>query len=500
MKREAQILQFLGLTICFSLIINCNAFAIGVASSKIFVNANKIFPCKTFSQGYTKIENSLRGSDALYAKTNSSNIRVYLSTTYASCPDRILVYAEGVGSASLSIYRIGYYRGLGARLIAIKSLPNSLTNKSADIVTSHSGADGSASLTITANFPQVATLNIDNNWVPGMYAIKISTKKYAGISYLAVGNYAGSEKAIMVSATNTFQAYNRYGGHSTYYKESYVIDYNRPLSLNANANFKKSESRILYLLEENGIDTAVTTDEAFRDSSNVFRNHKIVILPTHSEYWSQGEMDQVTRASTNHLAILNFGANEGWWRIRFDPNRQFSSYKLATRDPIKGGLATVDFFEAGRTTTPLFGTSYGCVRAKGIPIAQLNNWLVIGTTWNRSASLRGEISFNLPAIFLSQNSEIDVTKIDAPPDTQYLARGELTQCQGGTSKYGPVTLWAISYRPSSPDHGMTFNAGTEGWGFALNEYDSLNPTLKADSQNVEIMTMAAINLALFVTK
>jgi hypothetical protein len=202
------------------------------------------------------------------------------------------------------------------------------------------------------------------------------------------------------------------------------------------------------------------------------------------------------RASTNHLAVLNFGANEGWWRIRFDSSYQFSSYKFAARDPIKGMQATINYLDAGITTTSLFGTSYGCVRSKGIPVTQVNNWLVKGTSWNNVAVNRGSTFFNLPALFLSQKSEIDSTKKNAPADTQYLAKGDLTDCQGGTSKYGPVKLWAISYRPASRNHGMTFNAGTEGWGFSLNDFNSSDLSLKVDSHNVEIMTMTVINRAL----
>jgi hypothetical protein len=207
-------------------------------------------------------------------------------------------------------------------------------------------------------------------------------------------------------------------------------------------------------------------------------------------------MDQIMAATANHLAVLNYGANEGWWRIRFEPNRQFSSYKFANRDPMKGELATVDYLDAGKTTTPIFGTSYGCVRARGVPIVQVNTWLVAGTSWNQAAQLNGGSSFKLPAIFLSQNAEIDVTKAAAPLDTQYLAQGELSNCQGGTSIYGPVTRWAISYRPNSPDHGMTFNAGTEGWGFSLNNFSSTDPSLISDSQDVAIMTMNVVDRAL----
>jgi hypothetical protein len=500
MKSTVKILGYFGLTLCLSISMSVGVFAVGVSkgiNTKVTKRSNT---CFTFQQGYTRIENALKGSKELYARTNSSHTQVYLSTTYASCPDDVVVYAKGNGSATLSIYRMGYYQGLGARFISTKNLQVSLTSKSNDILTSHPGADGTASETVMANFPRVDILHIDSSWVPGMYAIKVSTEKYAGIAYLAVSGRGGDEKAILVSATNTFQAYNRYGGHSAYYKESFIIDYRRPVPVNANANFAKSESRLLYLLERNGIDTSVTTDEAFKNNPNVFVKHKIIILPTHSEYWSQGEMDQIMSASINHLAVLNFGANEGWWRIRFDSSHQFSSYKFAVRDPIRGPQATVNYLDSGVTTTPLLGTSYGCVRAKGIPVAQVNNWLVEGTSWNNDAVIQGSTFFNLPAIFLSQNSEIDSTKADAPKDTQYLAEGPLIDCQGGTSKYGPVKFWAISYRPTSPNHGMTFNAGTEGWGFSLDDFNSSNLSLKTDSQNVEIMTMTVIDRALRETK
>jgi hypothetical protein len=494
MKSKMKIFGFLGMTFC--LLISSRAGVAVAGVSKSVHTTRKSDVCSNFPRGYTKIENALQGSKELYAGTNSSNIEVYLSRTHASCPDDVAVYAKGNGQATVSIYRVGYYQGLGARLISKKILNVALTSKSKNIFMSHPGADGTKSVSVTANFPQVDTLHIDRSWVPGMYAIKISSKKNAGIAFLAVNQRYGDEPAILVSATNTFQAYNRFEGHSAYYNESFVLDYRRPLPIHANANFEKSESRLLYLLEKNGIDTSVTTDEAFRNNSKVFAKHKVVILPTHSEYWSQGEMDQMLRASTNHLAVLNFGANEGWWRIRFDSSYQFSSYKFAARDPIKGMQATINYLDAGITTTSLFGTSYGCVRSKGIPVTQVNNWLVKGTSWNNVAVNRGSTFFNLPALFLSQKSEIDSTKKNAPADTQYLAKGDLTDCQGGTSKYGPVKLWAISYRPASRNHGMTFNAGTEGWGFSLNDFNSSDLSLKVDSHNVEIMTMTVINRAL----
>jgi hypothetical protein len=458
------------------------------ASSSKVSHSSSSSPCKTYGAGYIATENKLKGDATLYSRiTHSSNptVNLYLSSTYGECGNTIKVYGAGKGNVSLSIYRLGYYSGLGSKLVLKDTaLPKALASGSS-IATQHDSADGIKSFTYTAKYNQVYSFTIPPTWTPGEYAVKLSTPKESNLAYLSIANPNGTEPVVYVSSSNTFQAYNYWGGGNAYKDESFVLDYNRPININAIMGFKNIEWPTLYTLEKNGIDTAIITDETFRDKANPLANHKVIVFGTHSEYWSQKEMDQVKSASLKGQSVINFGANEGNWAIRFEGSRQFASYKILIRDT--SFPPTASYHQLNETTLSLFGTTYGCRRGLGIPAIDSSSWILTNTSW-ASASTN---TVNLPDLFLGGAAEIDTAQSGAPEDTQYLTSVPII-CAGGTLN----TQWSIAYRPASSQHGMTFSTGTEGWGLTLEGIFSSNIEDKNNGNNIAIMTMTVINKAL----
>jgi hypothetical protein len=498
MKKFLNIILPISLSIFILYLNTQSSFASQKPSSSPTASTN----CQIYDENYVAAENLKKGTPTIYKGYPShSPISIYLSSTYGQCGDTIKVYgADNNILAShkkepptISIYRLGYYNGAGARLTFADKIKTPLTPGSFKS-TLYQSKTGISRATYTAKYNQVYSFTIPSTWTPGEYAIKLSSGNTATIAYLAIGN-PGEEPILFVSATNTFQAYNTWGGASAYKNESYVIDYNRPIDGSARLGFRESEYPLIYLLEKEGYSTAIITDETFRQYPHILANHKVIIFGTHSEYWSQSEMDQVKAANASGAAVINFGGNEAYWRIRFEANRQYSIYKKKALDPnvIEPSIA---FTTLQESSAKIFGTGYGCKRVEGNPVIPATSWLLKSTPLLASAIKNNNTTISLPPVFLGNLSEIDAVQKDieasnVPQDTQYLSPTTI-KCIGGSH----ATTWSIAYRPVSPTHGMVFNASTMGWGLSLKDIFSNNPTKRSKAENVSIMTFNVISKAL----
>jgi hypothetical protein len=183
-------------------------------------------------------------------------------------------------------------------------------------------------------------------------------------------------------STNTYQAYNEWGGCSFYTSafigdRAQVISFNRPTP----PDFLEYEYYFVLWLEklaasENlNIDYATNFD-VFRDPQFATK-YKLFISGSHNEYWSKEEFDAVYRRVFELGGnTLFLGANTAYWQVRYADvdrvdqsvnfGRQLICYK-STDDPIRyctdqnnAILLVTERFrdEARRPETMLMGVAY----------------------------------------------------------------------------------------------------------------------------------------------
>ncbi|MDP4251952.1 MAG: Ig-like domain-containing protein, partial [Bacteroidota bacterium] len=250
----------------------------------------------------------------------------------------------------IKIYRLGYYQGNGARLVA--DLGTAFTG----VAQNACGYDNTSGLTDCGNWTINASWAVPSTAVSGIYIAKLtrSAAGGGGSSHIAfiVRDDASTSALFFKTSDATWQAYNGYGGNSLYVGPGLAnnhgskVSYNRPFITRDGGGgggvmedwLFNSEYPMIRFLERNGYDISYTTDVDVVRSGNLLLNHKVFMSVGHDEYWSKEERNSVeaARAAGKHLAF--FSGNEVYWKTRWEnstdgtntPNRTMVCYKEGT--------------------------------------------------------------------------------------------------------------------------------------------------------------------------
>jgi hypothetical protein len=222
----------------------------------------------------------------------------------------------------LDIYRLGYYQGNGARLVATVSPFARLPQTQPACLT-----DSTTGLFDCGNWAVSASWTVPVNAASGIYFANVVRSDTGGASHIVfiVRNDSGRSALLFQASDTTWQAYNDYGGNS-FYKgnpagRAYKLSYNRPFTTRAVQSATwvfNAEYPMVRWLEANGFDVTYTTATDTDRNGALIPNHKVWMSNGHDEYWSAGERANVeaARAAGVHLAF--FSGNAGFWKTRWE--------------------------------------------------------------------------------------------------------------------------------------------------------------------------------------
>lgn len=294
-----------------------------------------------------RAENALPGTTAWLApEAPGSTIEGYASEVGAQAGDTVHLHVSTQPAARyrVLVYRLGWYGGRGARLLAC--LPDCGGDESGQPrpVPPPEPATGE----VRAGWPVTDTFTIPDTWVSGYYAIQLqlTSGPQQGGAYLVpliVRAPPGGHAPILVQVpVNTWQAYNSWGGKSLYNFSStgnvpaVKVSFDRPYATHGThiQQLGDWELPLVRFLEREGYAVDYQTDvDTDRDPSSLLQ-HRLVIAAGHGEYWTKGERDafEAARDSGTNLAFL--GANIGYWQVRYeDGGRTLVGYK-SLADPV----------------------------------------------------------------------------------------------------------------------------------------------------------------------
>ncbi|HEY7071829.1 MAG TPA: DUF4082 domain-containing protein [Acidimicrobiales bacterium] len=221
----------------------------------------------------------------------------------------------------IRIFRMGWYQGLGARLIATinpsVSLPQSQPAPATDAAT---------------GLVDAGTWNVSASWaVPasalsGVYTAKFERLDQPGVdnrTLFVVRNDGRAADVMLQTSDTTWHAYNRWGGTSLYWGETinraYKVSYNRPLRVDGFGNaFWESEYPLVRWLERNGYDVCYTTDVDTDRRGGELLNKKVFISSGHDEYWSPAQRSNVEAARNAGVNLIFMTGNEIFWKVRWE--------------------------------------------------------------------------------------------------------------------------------------------------------------------------------------
>ena len=222
----------------------------------------------------------------------------------------------------IDIYRIGYYGGLGGRLVATVTPSVTLPQSQPACLT-----DTSTGLIDCGNWAESASWAVPTNATSGLYVGKLVRPDTGGSNHIVfvVRADGGGSQMLFQTSDTTWQAYNDFGGNSLYVGNpagrAYKVSYNRPFvtrQRNSPSWFLSSEYPMIRFLEANGYDVSYATGVDSDRSGTALLGHKVFVSVGHDEYWSGLQRANVEAARDAGVHLGFFSGNEIWWKTRWE--------------------------------------------------------------------------------------------------------------------------------------------------------------------------------------
>jgi hypothetical protein len=242
---------------------------------------------------------------------------------------------------NIDIYRLGYYGGQGARLIASNLTPTNTATQPACQTFSTTG------LLDCGNWNVSRSWTVPSSAVSGVYVANLEFNNHvrgssAGISQVpfVVRDDSSQSDILLQTSDQTWQAYNQWPssiGNSLYtcsicpagnpkaYQAAYKVSYNRPLSTEidspGSALFNGAEYPMIRFLEQNGYDVSYFSGVDTNSRGALIKNHNMFMSSGHDEYWSAAQRANVEAARDDGVHLAFFSGNEMFWKTRFEPSQ-----------------------------------------------------------------------------------------------------------------------------------------------------------------------------------
>jgi hypothetical protein len=299
-----------------------------------------------------------------------TEIQGYTSATSVTPGDKLTFYVstekEGDGF-TIEIYRLGWYGGDGARLMASQSglrgqaqgyynwHTHSLSNCKSCRVDKKTGL-------VEANWQPSYSLTVPSDWTTGVYLAKFSLVSSGKARYAPFDVRGNAHSAyIAVTSDNTYQAYNVWGGNSLYSADDVtptsgnsaplgvMVSFDRPYVTGQGASdVLLYEVNAIRWMERQGYDLSYISSVDMHENPGQLLQHRVYLSMGHDEYWSKEMRDGAENARDNGVGMIIWGANAAYWQIRYQPDsagvpdRTIICYKVETpnedlvRDPLYG--------------------------------------------------------------------------------------------------------------------------------------------------------------------
>ncbi|MFZ0158387.1 MAG: N,N-dimethylformamidase beta subunit family domain-containing protein, partial [Kineosporiaceae bacterium] len=237
----------------------------------------------------------------------------------------------------------------------------------------------------SANWPRSVTL-ATAGWPPGAYLAKlIGADGAMSFAPFVIRNRQSTGAVLLVHSMATWQAYNEWGGPSTYrgYEESdkakdfllrsRASSFDRPYARGfGTGTFLTNELPAVAAAERLGLHLNYAADLDLQLHPEVLEGAVAVVLLGHSEYWSRQMRANLTAARDRGVNLAFLGANDVHRRIRLQPSplgagRVMVNYKLGQDDPVKTEDTTADWGAKPfpQPQSSLVGSMFRCAHADG---------------------------------------------------------------------------------------------------------------------------------------
>ncbi len=430
--------------------------------------------CRWSSANPVTDENALAGTLSGWSDWDAQNrlIEAYASEASLLPGAALHLHVSTKPSASyrIEIYRIGWYQGNGARLMAC--IPTCQGSISTPGTTQAMPTADPVTGLLDANWPTTDTVNTNSTWVSGYYVAKIRlTSGSSGVTtvpFIVLASDTRAKNALVQVPINTWQAYNNWGGKSLYDNNSvggraFKVSFNRPYARN-NWSLFDHEIQMVRYLEREGYDIAYQTDLETHNNPSTLKAYGLIMSIGHGEYWSKGMRDGFEAARDQGVNLAFFGANTAYWQMRYENSgRTVVEYKSAALDPEPTASLKTDQFRLLATPRPecqLLGIQYN-----------ESSWSITGPSFYRDYAV-DQAAMDDPWFTGTGFSSLDTLPLavgyewDTPTPGCKVPQAKVFFHYAG----GSLAESAQASRYVAPSGARVFAAGSLNWSWMLDDW------------------------------
>jgi len=435
----------------------------------------------------TDTDGQIKGYASAPSVNKGENITFYVSVNPAQ-------------TYTIDVYRLGWYQGLGARLMQHIGPLSGVQQPTCP-------TDATTGM-IECQWTPGYALATQTSWTSGIYlALLTNSQNYQNYIVFAVRDDSRTAALLYQQPVTTYQAYNDYPydnatGKSLYAFNSFgattvtggknaaKVSFDRPYHGDGTGrDWGQSvfswEISFIRWIEQAGYDVTYSTDVDTHTNGGRLLNYRGFLSVGHDEYWSKPMYDAVIAARDAGVNVAFFGANAINWQVRFEPsssgvpNRVLVCYRDATLDPNPDpSLKTILWRNppVNRPEQTLIGVQY----TTGVPfnngayvpyvVTNSGNWVYAGTGFQDGDSLPKMVGYEADRLF-SQYPQPN-----AVPGTYTL----LSNSPIDSSEYSNSSVY------QAPSGAWVFGAGTMNWSLALDNFSgsTVDPRIQRTTANI----------------
>jgi len=442
------------------------------------------------------------------ASDAGGQIKGYASATSVNKGENITFYVSvnPAQTYTIDVYRMGWYQGLGGRLVQHIGPLNGTLQPACP-------TDATTGM-IECQWASAYTLATQSSWTSGIYlALLTNAQAYQNYIVFVVRDDSRVAALLYQQPVTTYQAYNNYPDDNTTGKSLYAfnsngattisggknavkVSFDRPYEGNGTGNaysqsFFSWEYPFVRWMEKSGYDVTYATDIDTHSNGGRLLNYRGFLSVGHDEYWSKPMYDAVMAARDAGVSLGFFSANAIYWQARFEssssgvPNRVEVCYRDATLDPVSDPtLKTVLWRDPplNRPEQTLMGVQYTAEVPYNSQIGgwasyvvtNSGNWVYAGTGFKDGDTVPGIDGYEADRLFSQYPPPNAVSSTYTPLSNSALGNG-------GPSDYSNSSVY------QAPSGAWVFAAGTIAWSWGLDNFNGYNfadPRIQQTTANV----------------
>lgn len=458
-------------------------------------------------------ENQNAGSSGWnFTNGATQEVQAYLDKSSYNPGDTLTAYVSTQATNdnyNVTIYRIGWYGGLGGRQIHQDTAQvgtNQGYYNGTSLVSCPTAIIDSTTHRVEAGWASSYTYALPNNLTTGWYMALFTNTTRANANWGCMFAVKGSPTSdyVIIIPTNTDQAYNAWGSYSLYAGSPIAtnVSYLRPVYdlHGVGAHGFQYGAQFVHWAEGLGYDLSYITDVDLHENASLLLNHKVFISVAHHEYWSKPMYDGAQAAIASGCSAAFMGANACYWQVRFGTDstgtladKTVVGYKVMSNYPTDGNgpLSNDPLYGVNNTlvttqwrATPVNlpeNAMIGIMYSAGTTgIANNTGWTTdpsMDTTYTAGTSLVANTTYGTDI----EGYEWDKIQSGSPGGLKTIATTATLPKAGGNDTAN--TTW---YR--APAGGLVFASGSICFAWALSGYRwSQSMTYKATVPQVQVL-------------